>query len=104
MKTLQRLLELKFDFGISLFLDENQYSTLYRIERDNANITLYFDRSKQYPLDPKGAEWVDVTDLQNFQGVYFDADRIHPSGSARHWLSSEYLIFFAICDSTDKDE
>lgn len=96
MKTLRRLLELRFDFGINLFLDEHQYSTLYKIERDEHNITLYFDSSKRYPLDPKGAEWVDVTDLHNFKGIYFDADKIHPSGSAQHWLSSEYLIFFTI--------
>ena len=104
MKTLRRLLELRFDFGINLFLDECQYSTLYKIERDNANITLHFDRSKLYPLDPKGTEWVDVTDLQNFKGIYFDADKIHPSGSAQHWLSSEYLIFFVINDPAGKDE
>ena len=62
MKTLRRLLELKFDFGISFFLDEMQYATLYKIERDvqsdsqgeHGNITLRFG----YTLDSAFKTWI----------------------------------------------
>lgn len=112
MKTLRRLLELKFDFGISFFLDEMQYATLYKIERDvqsdsqgeHGNITLHFDPYKDYPLDSKAADWVDVSELNNFKGIYYDSNKIHPTGLAKNWFGRIILVSFVIYDSNDKDE
>ncbi len=95
--TLRRLIELRFDNG-NIYLDEEQYRTLYKIEREGNNVTLYFDKKKKYVSDPQTCDWIDISKLAVFHEVYYDPEKITVSGTAQHWLSPIHLLFLIIRD------
>ena len=99
--TLRRLIEIRFE-NSNIYLDEEQYRTLYQIEREGNNVTLYFDKKKKYVSDPQTCDWIDVSKLSSFKTlsntVYYDPEKITVSGTAQHWLSPIHLLFLIIRD------
>jgi hypothetical protein len=98
MKTLKRLIEVRFD-GTKLYMDDNLYATLFEINKEGNNLTLVFNDKKKYPMDPRVSEWIDVDEFEYFNGIYYDPDKVQVSGQAQHWISPIRHMFFIIRES-----
>ena len=103
-KRIDRLVELRFDRDVKIYMDENLYSTLFRVTRENGNVALFFNRKYHHAADPKEPQWIDTTDLKEFNGVYYDSEKIAISGTAQHWLSPEHIIFLILRDYNNSNE
>lgn len=101
-RQIKRLIELRFDKGVKVYMDESLYSTLHTVEREDGNVALFFNRKYHHATDPKEPQWIETTNLAAFNGVYYDPDTVTFSGTAQHWLSPEHIIFLIIRDSNDK--
>ena len=95
MKKLKRLIEIRFDGNIKIYMSEQQYSKLHQIGSGD-EIVFYFNKRKKYVINPKESDWVEVNNLATFHGIYYDPNKLYPSEYVNGWFASDKMVTFNI--------